>query len=333
MTQHFKSILELRDFLHKTDQRSSLSALWNQQNPGLYIWVASSKCNQKSGRIMPLDLSSYIYRGQIQKYSPCVPNLFRKKQSAVEKLIEYIKIAEFRMLCLTHPGVKCCIQSGLDVDFIALAQHYGLNTNYLDLTQDIDIACYFATSLLNEQGLYEPITNNRGCGIVYRVHHTHPDVMSRIVLVGKQPFVRPGKQKAWAIEMTDAEDFEELGGIEIFTFDHTYDGSLRIWQQFNEQLYPSDIMTIKAKAIRESNTIYRGILEGDFENFIQRKTNSSFSIQDFYKLINSQSTFKLSDSPTVVFTSEELKSLSIEWEKFGKDFLRKVSTIFCAESV
>lgn len=323
---HFRDILELRNFLHKTDRRSFLSDLRGRLYPGWYTWVNSSRAQGKAGKIVPIDLGAYLYRGQVKRHSPCLPSIFRKKKSCFDELISLLKLAEFRLLCLTHPGVQRCIEFGLDVDSIGLAQHYGLSTNYIDLTQEIDIACYFSVAKVNDDGLYEPFKSN-GQGVIYRIHRTHSELCKRFVLIGKQPFPRPEMQKAWALEMNEFEDFDKLDGIEVFTFEHTNDGSQSIWQLFDKQLYPYDIVADKTKEITKSDTIYRGIFDKHFEVFIRENTKGSLSIQNFYELIDSQDIYKLSDTPSAAFTSEELQALSLKWEKYGKVFLRKVGAI------
>lgn len=100
-----------------------------------------------------------------------------------------------------------------------------------------------------------------------------------------------------------------------------------------EQLYPYDIVADKAKEITKSDTIYRGIFDKHFEVFIRENTKGSLSIQNFYELIDSQDIYKLSDTPTAAFTSEELQALSLKWEKYGKVFLRKVGTIGCSYGI
>lgn len=328
--RHFKDILELQEYLHNTDQRSFLSSLWGQLYPGWYTWVSSSRLQGRAGKIVPLDLGAYLYRGQVQRYQPCLPNLFRKIE--LDKLIWLLKIEEFRLLCLTHPGVQKCIKFGLHVDFIGLAQHYGLFTNYLDLTQHIDIACFFAVSVLNENGLYEPYKSN-GQGIIYRIRHTNPELIDRIVLIGKQPFLRPEKQKAWAFEMKELEDFEQFNnGIEIFIFDHTDKGSDKVWQQFEQQLYPHDIVAEKAKEILESKIIYETIFSKNFATFLKEYTNGALSIEHFHKYI-SKNGLRLCKKPNAAFSTEELRSLSSHWEKYGESFFHKVGAIGCSEGI
>ncbi len=323
---HFRDILELRDFLHKTDRRSYLSALWSQLYPGWYIWVNSSRAQGKAGRIIPLDLGAYLYRGQIERHSPCLPSMFRNKKSSFDELVSLLKLSEFRLLCLTHPGVQRCIEFGLDIDFIGLAQHYGLDTNYLDFTQDIDIACFFASCALSPDGDYVPF-NGKGRGVIYRISHTHPEVRTRVVVIGKQPFRRPEKQKAWALEMYEFEDLEKFKATEIFTFEHSSDASQSIWQLFEDQLYPCDVVAEKVNKIANSLTIYDGIFNPQFELFIREKSKEVMSIQHFYGLIYRQEIYKLSNRPTAAFTSEELRVLSLEWDKYGEVFLQKVGAI------
>ena len=84
----------------------------------------------------------------------------------------------------------------LSVDKIALAQHYELDTGYLDLSHDFDVAAFFATCY-RRGAEWQPQID--GIGIAYRIE------LSRIPhgplkfaqAVGLQPLPRPEQQRAW----------------------------------------------------------------------------------------------------------------------------------------
>jgi hypothetical protein len=231
-SKHFDNILELQSYLHETDERSYLSHLHSQLYPGSHVWVKSSRTNESKGRIIPIGLGSFLYRGQTQIYEPCIPSIFRIKPSREELIENLLKIAEFRLLCLSHPGVQKCLEFGLDVDFIGLAQHYGLKTSYLDLTQSIDISSFFATCEKNTKGTIK--ARKKGVGVIYRIRHGVINSYSPTIVIGKQPFKRPEAQKAWSIDIDLGWDFSKLKGIEVFTFDHSYDCSKHIFKHFNK---------------------------------------------------------------------------------------------------
>jgi len=333
--KHFRDILELRDFLYHTDCKSTESALRAQLYPGWYTWVISSRAHGKAGKIVPIDLGRFLYRGQTEVHKPCIPNIYRQhtnedKKIHLDEFISLLKLSEFRLLCLTHPGVKRCVEFGLDIEFIGLAQHYGLDTRYIDLTQNIDIACFFATCK-NDNGNYFPFSGE-GQGVVYRISHSHPDILPYTVLIGKQPFRRPEVQKAWAIEMHYLEDLEKFNGIEIFIFNHSPEASQAIYNLFENQLFPEDLIARKAIEIKESLTIYKGIFNYKFEKFIYEYSHGSLTIKRFIEEIDSQNKYKLSDNPSAIFTTDELQSESDKWKEYGELFLHKVGALFCSDS-
>ncbi len=90
------------------------------------------------------------YRGENQIYSESIPSLLRglkNYKSIVEKelyrLICDMRIAEFRMFLQRFEHVKNWNYS--DVLYDLIAQHYGLKTGWLDITNDFNVALFFAT--------------------------------------------------------------------------------------------------------------------------------------------------------------------------------------------
>lgn len=90
------------------------------------------------------------YRGENQVYSASVPSLVRKlkqyktrHEQELYRLVADMRIAEFRSLLQTFKHVQNWKNS--DVLYDAIAQHYGLETNWLDITSDFNTALFFAT--------------------------------------------------------------------------------------------------------------------------------------------------------------------------------------------
>ena len=91
-----------------------------------------------------------FYRGENDDFDakyPCVPQLYRTKnikdltdQTRSEfLLIDRLKITEFELIAREFPQVKNAIKDYCNVDFSALAQHYGLKTDLLDLRTRAEI--------------------------------------------------------------------------------------------------------------------------------------------------------------------------------------------------
>ena len=85
------------------------------------------------------------YRGENQIYQKSVPSLLRKletfeseKDKALYRLVADMRIAEFKHLIDSFAHVKNWKYG--DVLYDLLAQHYGLETGWLDITSDFNVA-------------------------------------------------------------------------------------------------------------------------------------------------------------------------------------------------
>ncbi|TNJ46090.1 FRG domain-containing protein [Tamlana fucoidanivorans] len=91
-----------------------------------------------------------LFRGQAQNWE-VIPTAGRLSKKQFEKSIEQIERI-FTFFNIDKTLKKYCT----NVDYyFAIAQHYGIPTNYIDFTQSIDVAFYFATnSQSNKIGEY-----------------------------------------------------------------------------------------------------------------------------------------------------------------------------------
>lgn len=92
------------------------------------------------------------YRGENQIYDKSGTSLGRKldqyvsdKEKLLYRLIADMRIAEFGFFVQKFERTKCWAENGLTLLTEPLAQHYGLETDWLDITNDFNIALFFAT--------------------------------------------------------------------------------------------------------------------------------------------------------------------------------------------
>lgn len=90
------------------------------------------------------------YRGENRIYPSSVPSLIRKlrqygtwQEQELYRLVSDMRIAEFRSLLNRFQHVQKWRDS--DILYEPLAQHYGLETGWLDITSDFNTALFFAT--------------------------------------------------------------------------------------------------------------------------------------------------------------------------------------------
>lgn len=105
------------------------------------------------------------YRGENQIYMSSVPSLLRHLQSYGDKeerelyrMVADMRVGEFKRFLNSFDHVREWKIS--DILYEPLAQHYGLETCWLDITSDFDVALFFATCYY-EDGRWHPLTRER----------------------------------------------------------------------------------------------------------------------------------------------------------------------------
>lgn len=213
----------------------------------------------------------FLFRGQSEIFIPCKPSMFRNENQHFY-IKENLGYQEMFLLMLSHPlvqlldlGIEICGELyRFEMNLLGLAQHYGCKTALLDLTSDIDVALFFATSLWNNQNKqYEPICNSRKEGILYAYclneesdFKPYYGSTSKLSTIGLQVFPRSGQQKGFLYSMERIEDFNENPQVMVFRFKQNPEISMQIYNSFKkgEKLFPRDILEIHWNS-RKQNTI------------------------------------------------------------------------------
>ena len=139
-----------------------------------------------------------------------------------------------------------------------MAQHYGIETNVLDLTNSFLVAAFFATTTYDTlMDVYRPITHYVTSGVIYffptgdfmNFGHEAP-----IWPIGMEALRRPGEQRGFGMEMNGKHrDLNNYSGAHVFRFWHTPEASMKIWQMTHGgyDLFPFDPMTEKVTNMRK----------------------------------------------------------------------------------
>jgi hypothetical protein len=259
--QHFDSIEDVLAFI-----RSAVPENPFRSSGGKYIWAKDGD----GGRLVP-PLSSpfsspYLYRGQAERHRPCLPTVFRglkrlvrnpqklSRRDRAKLFLARIRLEEFLLALADHPAYVFSEEIKLLVSPEAVAQHYELATDRLDLTQDPEVAAFFATNSRSENGHWSAIPS--GEGVVYRLDATYmrrllgPERESQLECVGRQVWPRPGEQRAWVLQLPLGLDLEALP-IDVFTFNQQEQAGQRFNEKFEEGklLFPPDILSDVAREI------------------------------------------------------------------------------------
>ncbi len=283
-TAHFDSIADVLSSLRADVPENPLGTDRSREQ---YEWIDWG--DDDGGRIMPSlnspFTSPYLYRGQTKRHSRCLPSLYRELTRDVELvthpqklspkrrdgyLLSQIRIAEFLSLLDQHPAIGFAREIGLHLSQIALAQHYEIPTDHLDLTADPEVAAFFAACWCDDRGEWHAVED--GEGIVYRFDLTafpgalgdkfEPAAFFRCVeMIGLQTLPRPGEQKAWTIRLPLGLDFERLP-LDVFTFRHRSEVGRTLLDRFDHGriLFPRDVLAEAAKTIRTSSSVPTSIL-------------------------------------------------------------------------
>lgn len=264
--KHFDSMNEVMAHL-RSEVRANPYAQFMKDG---YQWVNDGG----AGRLIPSKGSSFwspfLYRGQTRRYTPCVPGVFRglpkvnhpdqlPRRDHAQSYLAGVRLEEFMWALTEHPAYEFSSKMGLVVSSEALAQHYELPTGRLDLTQDPDVAAFFATNWRDDSGTWYPMED--GESVVYRLGAPH--LMQGLgkhrefylEWIGKQAWPRPGEQKGGTLLVPLGADFEDIDG-DIFTFRH----DAACGRQYNDlfdggkTLFPPDVLSEVADSIRTCAT-------------------------------------------------------------------------------
>lgn len=277
----------------------------------------------------------YLFRGQNKEFIPCYPTLYRKEPeelSVAEKFVWRMRLILFREILETYPIVsKFFKKHGLKVDYEGLAQHYGLKTSVLDLTSNIDIALFFATCRYNSQkDCYEPFTDGQiHEGILYvfcplRANEPSPcripEYMNEnITPIGLQPFLRPARQKGYALHIKEEYSTKSWA----YRFQFSNEDSKTYFDMFNggRSLWIEDILAEKTKLIAKITSFSFKLFDRTFDEFRPK----SYSKTKLKKEMCKEGFCLSKTGETLEFSHEEIDESIISWnESEGEKFCNTI---------
>ena len=214
-------------------------------------------------------------------------------------------------------------QAGLVVNYEALAQHYGIATNMMDMTNSPLVAAFFATTRYDAvSDSYSPILNTVSKGIIYFAptgDFLNFSNNNRIWPIGQEALRRPGEQRAYAMVMDEYSNFN----MAHFTFWHNPESSLRVWEltKGGQMFFPFDPMAEKVRIMKK----YRIYSLDALKNAYNLNQDFAESFKDARQIMEKRGCTFLSHLP-FSYTKEEIRYITDLYHKmypgsFGNQFL------------
>lgn len=222
----------------------------------------------------------YYYRGESAVYPTTQPTLLRKladlptvHEQELYRLVADMRVAEFAHIVGQFEHLNHWRSRNCDILYDALAQHYGLETAWLDITTDIEVALFFATCRYDARlRRWFPLTRaethgheSTRYGVIYRKLfarnwsemlrvlndlYPHPGgsgarqkpAGNLIYPIGYQPFMRCHMQSGYGIYMREPGSLRDDASFEEFRFEHDEEFSNYIYERMGQgrRIYPSE---------------------------------------------------------------------------------------------
>ena len=276
----------------------------------------------------------YLYRGQNRRYWSVAPSISRgittralairdlQPDEQLRILMALIRADWYCKILKLHPVLTWANQQRYDIDRMALAQHYELPTGYVDLSESIEVALFFACCRFRN-GKWEPLSE--GKGILYRLDWiaSQDQIGPRIKAIGLQPFPRPNAQWAWTIELRLHEDFEEVPALEAVEFNHTRELGERLLEYFNggERLMLPDALCDWAHFVKTSPVLPRGSGVDVLNDISQDRYGVSISNVEYHlERLSKFAKIKFTSDPPNPFDEDSLASIATSWETLMPQF-------------
>ena len=291
---------------------------------GRYTYI-SDKNNRNIFHLMPLSQSPFrFYRGQSIYYSPCIPSLYRA--NSLDELEDNIitnriKTSEFILLLYTHP-IYSILCHNISANPMALAQHYGFATEYLDITNSKWVAAFFASTAYDwETDTYYPVGRESGFGVMYISKDYNPgnlpeSFFAKNGAIGYQYFDRPSKQSSFGFAMSKVEDFNDCEYFDKIFFRHDINASKFVFDMSFQQrrFIPRDTLSKLARTIQNSKEVTKRAI-----SLCQQLFYPYADIGFFEDIITKKGwTIRESDIPIVEYPTEVLDREWKQWIEYGK---------------
>ena len=197
---------------------------------------------------MQQSMKPYYYRGQVKDFGSCRSSLSRKiltddmQTRKIKIFANNMRLQEFDQLIKSF---KQASEWPFGTVFTnAIAQHYGFDTNIIDITNDLDVALFFACCKHIGNNKYLPLCaddmkseiDKYGVLFIRDINVDLQESFDGIVTVypiGFQPFTRCHSQKGFFVDTEIDDDLQTSGKFTKYLFEHSPKFSQEIFNEFH----------------------------------------------------------------------------------------------------
>lgn len=264
----------------------------------------------------------YLFRGQIENFTPCYPSLYRGDPTEIDIFIERLRLMQFIELINTHPVIDHFFKANhFNIDYVGLAQHYGIKTEMLDFTSELDIALFFAMCPYDKcTDSYRIIDKKENIGYLYIISPLLYDTVScsnklsifdgKISPIGLQVFDRPGVQRGFELRLENRECLQAW----MYRFRYEQRDSEKYLAKYNNgsDLWLKDILVRKTKNIAVKQEFSYDLFNKTFNRYKPKgfsKSKMKQALIDKEIKLYSQNVFN------EIFTETEKTEIVKEWNE------------------
>lgn len=276
-----------------------------------------------------------VYRGQTSYYKECKPSLYRDDMTDSKVFLERLKLKELELLIDKHPLTDICKnglswltpdgsyrQLSLAIDHLGLAQHYGIKTELMDLTNDKWVAAFFACSDYVGGKYVTHKAKDGEYGVFYsmvpcKYYIVDPKGYETFRAIGQQPFPRPGEQSGFTLKLNRDQNFNDEAEKIFFRHDDRVSELIFNYANRSDKYFPYDIFQEKALLIINSKSFSNLA----FQNAVKEFYPDDSSVIETYVRDEGIS---FQDASVVEFTKKEIADFCEEWPNREKEYLSKI---------
>lgn len=327
------------EHLHLTKYPLSCSRteLYEMEEPGHYFVMQNENDTHKAVLYPTGRNPMTFYRGESKCNDTCIPSLLRTNDKETI-LRAHLQTAELECILYQHPVIREFLMREINctklsepfkitVPFGGLAQHYGILSPYLDLTNDKWVASFFAITNYNK-GHWDVVipSKHQQYGSIYRLANVNfrEKTLPLPNPIGLQYFNRPGKQSAFMLDMSQMKDLNTYPAVERIYFRHDTEANQLVYDlcQQGRKFLPSDSLVGLVEQLKETKKFSIQATEKTrITHYPQKNNKEMHTFLEKYGL-------DVVESPVVGFAHQEIQQEWKEWQQEGAQrFLTKLMVI------